>query len=174
MKILCISIMLITSLCETNIVGKTMDYCVKGFVFHAADYLSKNSPDKALAVFKDPRGIFARAWTYLVVYSPAGIILAHGKNSALNGKNIKHIEDQEEQARWESILTLLKKPIQVGCVHYIVNGSKYCHFIKKVKTAKNVEYIVSAGHAVAAKDDHCYCPHDNIKGQESFRLQDRI
>ena len=65
----------------------------KAMAIKAADFLKQNGPEKAFAAFDAPGGAFHDRDLYVFVQNNAGIVQAHGANSALIGKNLMSIKD---------------------------------------------------------------------------------
>ncbi len=64
-----------------------------GFVNEAKDFVQAEGEDKALAVFSDPKGTFARGDLYIIAYDFNGICLAHPFEPEMVGKNELNVTD---------------------------------------------------------------------------------
>ena len=56
-------------------------------VHQAVGFLKKEGPEKALAVFSDPKGAFTYRDLYVFVLDTTGVMRAHGTKKELVGKN---------------------------------------------------------------------------------------
>src|SRR5205085_12437781 len=59
----------------------------------AATYLAENGAEKAFAVISDPQGPFRVGDLYVFVHDSTGLVMAHGGNPALIGKNTVRLTD---------------------------------------------------------------------------------
>jgi signal transduction histidine kinase len=61
------------------------------------EFYKKNGKEKALAAFSDPRGQFVKGELYFFVYGANGdgIVLAHGQNQKMIGKQLLDMRDQD-------------------------------------------------------------------------------
>ncbi len=64
-------------------------------VKEAVLYLNKNGKEKAFAEFSNPKGKFVNGELYIVSTGLDGVVLAHGANAKLIGKNIYDIKDMD-------------------------------------------------------------------------------
>ena len=62
----------------------------KGIAFYKAQ-----GKDKAFAAFADPNGGFQTKDLYIFVQDMKGLMLAHGKNAGLNGKDLSGLKDSD-------------------------------------------------------------------------------
>ncbi|MES2257088.1 MAG: cache domain-containing protein [Pseudomonadota bacterium] len=68
---------------------------VPGLVKEAIQYMKKNGRPKAFAEFNNPNGQFTRGEFYIVVATLDGVVLSHGSNPRLIGKDIHEIKDMD-------------------------------------------------------------------------------
>jgi len=62
-------------------------------VAKAIAYYKDNGKDKAFAAISDPKGQFVKKDLYIFVTDFNGVMLAHGANKALVGKNLIELKD---------------------------------------------------------------------------------
>lgn len=62
-------------------------------VAKAIAYYKDNGKDKAFAAISDPKGQFVKKDLYIFVIDFNGVMLAHGANKALVGKNLIELKD---------------------------------------------------------------------------------
>lgn len=62
----------------------------KGIVFYKA-----NGKDKALAEFSNPKGQFVKGELYIFIWDLKGVVLAHGANQKLIGKDVSELKDAD-------------------------------------------------------------------------------
>ncbi|MCX5827454.1 MAG: cache domain-containing protein [Deltaproteobacteria bacterium] len=62
-------------------------------VTKAIAYYKANGKDKAFAAINDPKGQFVKKDLYIFVIDFNSVMLAHGANKALIGKNLKELKD---------------------------------------------------------------------------------
>ena len=67
-------------------------------VAKAIDYYKANGKDKAFAAINDPKGQFVKNDLYIFVIDFNSVMLAHGANKALIGKNLKELKDSHGKA----------------------------------------------------------------------------
>jgi cytochrome c len=65
----------------------------KAFAEKAAAFWKANGKDKAIAEFNNPKGQFVKGDLYIVVHDYKGVVLAHGVNATLVGKNLYEQKD---------------------------------------------------------------------------------
>ena len=65
----------------------------KAFAEKAAAYWKANGKDKAIAEFNNPKGQFVKGDLYIVSHDFKGVVLAHGINASLVGKNLYEQRD---------------------------------------------------------------------------------
>ena len=61
----------------------------------AIEYIKANGKDKAYAEFNNPKGAFADRDLYIFVNDMNGVMLAHGANAKLIGKNLIELKDSD-------------------------------------------------------------------------------
>jgi signal transduction histidine kinase len=61
----------------------------------AIAYYKANGKDKALAEISNKQGQFVKGELYVFIWSPQGVILAHGPNEKLIGKNMFLLKDSD-------------------------------------------------------------------------------
>jgi signal transduction histidine kinase len=59
----------------------------------AIDYYKANGKEKTLAEISNPNGQFVKGDLYIFVWDMQGVVIAHGANSKLIGKNMSQIKD---------------------------------------------------------------------------------
>jgi hypothetical protein len=64
-------------------------------VKEAVQYIKNNGKEKAFAEFNNPKGHFVNGELYVVITTLDGVVLAHGVNPRLLGKNIYNIKDSD-------------------------------------------------------------------------------
>lgn len=62
----------------------------KGIAFYKA-----NGKDKALAEFSNPKGQFVKGELYIFIWDLKGVVLAHGANQKLIGKDVSELKDAD-------------------------------------------------------------------------------
>lgn len=65
----------------------------KAMVAKGVAFIKANGKDKAYAEISDKNGPFEKADLYLTVYSMDGMVLAHGANARMVGKNLIDLKD---------------------------------------------------------------------------------
>jgi cytochrome c len=75
----------------------------------AVAYLQKEGPDKAYAAFDAKGGEFTDRDLYILVYSTKGIVLAHGANAKLIGKDMNDAQDVDGKYYVKDRLALAAK-----------------------------------------------------------------
>jgi len=65
----------------------------KAFSIKAADYLKANGPDKAFAEFDAKDSSWHDRDLYVIVQDSKGVMVAHGTNAGLIGKNVLDLKD---------------------------------------------------------------------------------
>jgi cytochrome c len=61
----------------------------------AIAYYKANGKDKALAEISNKQGQFVKGELYVFIWSPKGVIVAHGANEKLIGKNMYPVKDSD-------------------------------------------------------------------------------
>lgn len=90
----------------------------QALVQKAVAYVKEVGPEKALEEFSNPAGKFVDGEDYLSIYSPEGVVLGHGANKALIGKNIKDLKDSQGKLFIQEFITKADKPGATGWVEY--------------------------------------------------------
>ncbi|MGZ3577758.1 MAG: cache domain-containing protein [Syntrophales bacterium] len=67
----------------------------KGMLDKAVAYYKANGKDKAFAAFDDQKGQFVKEDLYIYVLDPNGVVVSHGANAALIGKNLIDLKDSD-------------------------------------------------------------------------------
>lgn len=66
---------------------------VEAFVADAVEFARENGREKALAVFSDPNGEFTRGDLYIYAYDFNCVVIAHGGDQSLIGKDLTNYKD---------------------------------------------------------------------------------
>jgi len=90
----------------------------QALVQRAVAYVKEVGPDKALVEFSNPEGKFVDGEDYLSIYSLEGVVLGHGANKALIGKNMKDLKDSQGKLFIQEFMTKADKPGATGLVEY--------------------------------------------------------
>ncbi|MES2263976.1 MAG: cache domain-containing protein [Pseudomonadota bacterium] len=77
-------------------------------VKEAVQYIKKNGREKAFAEFNNSKGHFVNGELYIVATSLDGVVLAHGANPKLLGKNIREIKDTDGKLFVQEQITVAK------------------------------------------------------------------
>ncbi len=80
----------------------------KALVAHAAAYYAEVGQEKAFAAFNDQKGKFVDRDLYIVVYSLAGMRLAHGQNEKMIGKSVIESVDVNGKAYGSEVVETAK------------------------------------------------------------------
>lgn len=75
-------------------------------VKEALSYLKKHGREAAFAEFSKPGGSFTKGEFYIVATRLDGVVLAHGANPRLIGKNIRDIKDSDGKYFVQEQITL--------------------------------------------------------------------
>jgi cytochrome c len=75
----------------------------------AVAYFQKEGPDKAFAAFDTKGGEFTDRDLYVLVYSTKGVVLAHGANAKLIGKDMNDAQDVDGKYYVKDRLALAAK-----------------------------------------------------------------
>ncbi|HXX80891.1 MAG TPA: cache domain-containing protein [Thermodesulfovibrionales bacterium] len=67
----------------------------KALVEKAIAFYKANGKEKALAEFSKPKGQFTKGDLYIFAYNPKGIIIAHGGDPKLVGKDFANVQDAD-------------------------------------------------------------------------------
>ena len=67
----------------------------KALVEKAIAFYKANGKEKALAEFSKPKGQFTKGDLYIFAYNPKGIIIAHGGDPKLVGKDFTGVKDAD-------------------------------------------------------------------------------
>lgn len=67
----------------------------KALVNEAVAFYKANGKKKALAEFSNPKGRFVKGNLYIFAYNPKGIIIAHGGDPKLVGRNFINVQDAD-------------------------------------------------------------------------------
>lgn len=81
----------------------------KALVKKAAAFLKENGKEKAFAEISNPHGKFVKGELYVFVFDPKGVMLAHGANAKLIGKNLYDLKDPDGVYFTRDILAVAKK-----------------------------------------------------------------
>lgn len=81
----------------------------KALVKKAAAYMKENGKEKAFAEISNPQGKFVKGELYVFVLDPKGLMLAHGANAKLIGKNLYDLKDPDGVYFTRDILNVAKK-----------------------------------------------------------------
>ncbi len=76
----------------------------KGMLDKAVAYLKANGKDKAFPVFNDQKGKFVKEDLYIYVLDQNGVVVSHGANAALIGKNLIDLKDSDGKQFIKAIL----------------------------------------------------------------------
>ena len=74
----------------------------------AVAYLKHNGKEKTLAEVSNSKGMFVDRDLYVSVYDLHGVVLAHGANPKLIGKDVSALKDADGKAFIQDILTQAK------------------------------------------------------------------
>jgi signal transduction histidine kinase len=81
----------------------------KALVKKAAAYMKENGNEKAFAEISNQHGKFVKGDLYVFVFDPKGVMLAHGANAKLIGKNLYDLKDPDGVYFTRDILNVAKK-----------------------------------------------------------------
>jgi len=81
----------------------------KALVKKAAAFLKENGNEKAFAEISNQHGKFVKGELYVFVFDPKGVMLAHGANAKLIGKNLYDLKDPDGTYITRDILNVAKK-----------------------------------------------------------------
>jgi signal transduction histidine kinase len=84
----------------------------------AAAYVKEVGKDKALAEFNNPKGKFVDGENYLSVYDMKGVVIGHGTNSSLIGKDLVNLKDSQGKLFIQEFIKKADKPGAAGWVDY--------------------------------------------------------
>jgi signal transduction histidine kinase len=87
----------------------------EGMVKKAIAFVKANGKERALAEFSNPKGQFAKGELYVYALDQKGVVIAHGANLKLIGKNIFDLKDPSGK---QFIQEILKAPKSGGWVEY--------------------------------------------------------
>lgn len=87
----------------------------EGMVKKAIAFVKANGKEKALTEFSNPKGQFVKGELYVYVLDQKGVIIAHGANQKLIGKNLFDLKDPSGK---QFIQEILKAPKSGGWVEY--------------------------------------------------------
>ena len=87
----------------------------EGMVKKAIAFVKTNGKEKALAEFSNPKGQFVKGELYVYALDQKGVVIAHGANQKLIGKNIFELKDPAGKL---FIQEILKAPTSGGWVEY--------------------------------------------------------
>jgi cytochrome c len=90
----------------------------QALVKKAVAYYKEVGRDKALAEFNNPKGKFVDGEDYLSIYSMNGIVVGHGTNAALIGKDLIELKDVNGKFIIKSFIEQAPKPGASGWVEY--------------------------------------------------------
>jgi len=65
----------------------------RALVEKAIVYVNANGKDKAIEAFNNPQGEFVMGDLYIFMFDYSGVVLAHGANPKLIGKNMSELKD---------------------------------------------------------------------------------
>ncbi len=105
------------------------------------EFYKKNGKEKALAEFSDPRGQFVKGELYFFVYGANGdgIVLAHGQNQKMIGKQLLDMRDQDGVYLIRESNKIANSPEGKGWVSY-----RWPNSVTKVVEAKR-SYVERVG-----------------------------
>ncbi|MCX7856496.1 MAG: cache domain-containing protein [Deltaproteobacteria bacterium] len=80
----------------------------KAMVKKAIAYVKEVGKEKALAEFSNTKGKFIDRDLYIFVYDMNGVVLAHGQNPKLVGKNLYNVKDADGKEYVKERIELIK------------------------------------------------------------------
>ncbi len=81
----------------------------KALVKKASAFLKENGKEKAFPEISNQHGKFVKGELYVFVFDPKGVMLAHGANAKLIGKNLYDLKDPDGIYFTRDILNVAKK-----------------------------------------------------------------
>ncbi len=84
----------------------------------AVAYVKEVGKDKALAEFNNPKGKFVDGENYLSIYSMKGVVIGHGTNASLIGKDLINLKDSHGKLFIQEFIQKANKPGATGWVDY--------------------------------------------------------
>jgi cytochrome c len=90
----------------------------QALVKKAVAYYKEVGREKALAAFNDPNGKFVDGEDYLSIYDMTGVVVGHGTNASLIGKQMIDVKDPKGKYLIKAFIELAKKPGDSGWVDY--------------------------------------------------------
>lgn len=113
----------------------------EGMVKKGIAFIKANGKDKALAEFSNQKGQFVKGELYIYVADQKGLVLAHGANAKLIGKNLLGLKDAAGKS---FVAELLNAPKSGGWVEYQWTNplsKKIEHKIAYVETAGDMALV---------------------------------
>jgi len=80
-----------------------------GFVKEAIAFVKIYGKTAALKEFKNKKGLFNRGELYIYAYNMKGIVLSHGQNASLIGKNLIRLKGPNRQFIIREQINIIKK-----------------------------------------------------------------
>jgi cytochrome c len=81
----------------------------KKMVEKAVAYYKANGKEKAIAAFNDPKGSFVKGELFIFMQDLNGLMLAHGANAKLIGKDLKDLRDSDGKKFVQEMISVAKK-----------------------------------------------------------------
>lgn len=114
-RIIAIIIVAMLAVCSADFASAASKADAENNVKRAVAFVKANGKDKALAEFSNPKGQFVNGELYVYAVDKKGIIIAHGINPKLLGKNMYDLKDA---AGKRFIQDILKAPKNGAWIEY--------------------------------------------------------
>jgi methyl-accepting chemotaxis protein len=90
-----LAVIFVFSVSEHSFAGQGTKAEAKAIIEKAAAYIKANGKEKAYAEINNPKGKFTYKDLYIYAYDFNGVVLAHGANPKLIGKNLSDMQDAD-------------------------------------------------------------------------------
>lgn len=92
--IIMVMVFFVTSSISLAFAGGSADEA-KALIDKGISFYKANGKEKALAEFSNPAGQFIQGDLYIFIWSSNGVVLAHGANQKLIGKDVSELKDAD-------------------------------------------------------------------------------
>lgn len=103
-----IMLLVVSAFSSTAFAGATKEEAI-ALVKKAAAYFKANGKEKLIAEINNPAGQFVKGELYIFANEYNGLMLAHGANAKLIGKNLSAIKDPDGKVFFQDFVKMAKQ-----------------------------------------------------------------
>ncbi len=124
--------------------GRSLD-AAKNLVSKAVSYCKTQGKEKSLAEFSNPGGLFREGDIYIFVLNSKGIVIAHGADDKLIGRDLTTISDSEGRRYFQEIVELANANGSGVAEYWWMNPVTQLSGLKELYFEKIDDMIICSG-----------------------------